>query len=275
VSTLAGLKGTFGSADGTETDARFYNPSGITTDGINLYVADTSNHLIRQIVIATGSVTTLAGSGSQGSDDHPTGTSADFYNPQGITTDGVNLYVADTNNHTIRKIVIASTTVTTIAGFGEAPGTADNATGTNARFNGPAGITIVGTVLYVADKNNHEIRKIELSGSYPVTTFAGGDATPGFTDSTGLAAEFNQPAGISTNGIDLFVADQVNSAIRRIVISTAVVTTIAGDGTASFVDNTTGDSARFNAPTGIVVNDKTLFVSDTQNYRIRKIVISE
>jgi len=75
----------------------------MTTDGTNLYVGDTNNHLIRQIVISTGVVTTLAGTGSPGS-SNGTGTAASFYEPQGITTDGTNLYVADTSNNLIRKI---------------------------------------------------------------------------------------------------------------------------------------------------------------------------
>ena len=103
VTTLAGTAGDNGSANGTGTSASFYSPFGITTDGTNLYVGDTKNHLIRQIVISTGVVTTVAGTGSQGS-AHGTGTSASFYRPTGITTDGTNLYVADYVNNLIRKI---------------------------------------------------------------------------------------------------------------------------------------------------------------------------
>ena len=100
VTTLAGSSE--GSTDATGTSARFYRPSGITTDGTNLYVADYSNHRIRKIVISTGVVTTLAGSSSGNTD--ATGTSATFNYPIGITTDGTNLYVSDTYNHRIRKI---------------------------------------------------------------------------------------------------------------------------------------------------------------------------
>ena len=103
VTTLAGT-GSSGSANGTGTSASFYNPYGITTDGTNLYVADSGNHLIRKIVISTGAVTTVAGTGSSGSADNSTGTSASFYYPAGITTDGTNLYVGDYSNHLIRKI---------------------------------------------------------------------------------------------------------------------------------------------------------------------------
>ena len=112
VTTLAGSSQ--GSTDATGTSASFNNPHGITTDGTNLYVADESNHRIRKIVIDNGTVTTIAGS-SQGYTD-ATGTSARFYRPRGITTDGTNLYVADMYNHRIRKIVIDNGTVTTIAG---------------------------------------------------------------------------------------------------------------------------------------------------------------
>jgi len=103
VSTLAGQSDN-GSTDATGTSAKFNNPRGITTDGTNLYVVDHSNHRIRKIVISTGAVTTVAGTGSSGSADNTTGTSASFNDPRGITTDGTYLYVADTKNHRIRKI---------------------------------------------------------------------------------------------------------------------------------------------------------------------------
>jgi len=143
VTTLAGT-GSSGSANGTGTSASFNNPYGITTDGTNLYVADYSNHLIRKIVISTGAVTTLAGTGSSGS-ANGTGTSASFQSPEGITTDGTNLYVADTENYEIRHINISTGVVTTVAGTGSS-GSA-NGTGTSASFNYPHGITTDGTNL--------------------------------------------------------------------------------------------------------------------------------
>ena len=102
VTTVAGT-GSTGSANGTGTSASFNKPKKITTDGTNLYVAESNNHLIRKIVISTGAVTTLAGTGSSGS-ANGTGTSASFNRPHGITTDGTNLYVIDQTNHLIRKI---------------------------------------------------------------------------------------------------------------------------------------------------------------------------
>ena len=101
VTTLAGSSS--GNTDATGTSARFNQPMGITTDGTNLYVVDYGNNRIRKIVISTGVVTTLAGGSSSGNTD-ATGTSASFYKPMGITTDGTNLYDADSHNHRIRKI---------------------------------------------------------------------------------------------------------------------------------------------------------------------------
>jgi len=157
VTTVAGT-GSSGSANGTGTSASFYNPIGMTTDGTNLYVGDTNNHLIRQIVISTGVVTTVAGTGSSGS-ANGTGTSASFSLPYGITTDGTNLYVGDGLNHQVRQIVISTGVVTTVAGTGD--NGSSNGTGTAASFYYPLAITTDGTNLYVGEYANHLIRKIE------------------------------------------------------------------------------------------------------------------
>ena len=142
----------------TGTDARFYYPSKITTDGTNLYVAEYLGNRIRKIVIATADVTTLAGSGESATTDG-TGTDAAFKAPFGITTDGTNLYVAEFTGNKIRKIVIATGVVTTLAGSGTANTT--DGTGTDANFYNPSGITTDGTSLYVAGYTSNKIRKIE------------------------------------------------------------------------------------------------------------------
>jgi hypothetical protein len=209
VTTLAGSSQ--GSTDGTGTSASFDEPYGITTDGTNLYVAESGEHKIRKIVISTGVVTTLAGTGSQGNENTAPGTSARFYRPQGITTDGTNLYVSDYSNHRIRKIVIDNGTVTTLAG--SSSGSTDNATGTSASFKKPRGITTDGTNLYVVG-DNHRIRKIVIDNG-TVTTLAG--SSSGFGDNaTGTSASFNNPNGITTDGTNLYVTDWDNHRIRKI-----------------------------------------------------------
>jgi hypothetical protein len=269
VTTLAGTGSTGSTDNSTGTSASFYYPQGITTDGTNLYVADTSNHLIRKIVISTGAVTTLAGTGSSGSTDNSTGTSASFFDPREITTDGTNLYVADTKNNLIRKIVISTGAVTTLAGTGSM-GSA-NGTGTSASFYYPQGITTDGTNLYVAEEGNHLIRKIVISTG--VVTTVAGTGSSGSANGTGTSASFQFPGGITTDGTNLYVGDYMNDLIRQIVISTGVVTTVAGTGSSGSA-NGTGTSASFQNPKGVTTDGTNLYVADMFNHLIRKIVIS-
>jgi hypothetical protein len=136
VTTLAGLAGSRGNADGTGSAARFSSPSDVATDSAdNFYVADFGNQTIRKITPA-GVVTTLAGlAGSMGGADG-TGSAARFHSPEGVVVDGAgNVYVADTENSTIRKITSAGV-VTTLAGLAGSEGSA-NGSGSAARFNWP------------------------------------------------------------------------------------------------------------------------------------------
>ncbi|QEM67228.1 hypothetical protein FO488_02995 [Geobacter sp. FeAm09] len=236
MTTLAGT-GVSGALDGAgTTTARFASPTGITTDGTNLYVTD--DHAIRKIVISTGEVSSLAGSlGTAGwTADTATGTSARFNYPTRLTTDGTNLYVSDVNNYVIRKVVIATGEVTTIAGSHGTSGHADG-NGTSATFSGPEGITTDGTYLYVTDwgrviygnqVEGQTIRRIDLTtGNYTVNTIAGVSGRINVKDASGNLPDsgadeslekvyFYCPAGIITDGTSLFVADGLNYTIRRI-----------------------------------------------------------
>jgi len=272
VTTFAGSAGLTGSTNGTGTAARFSYPYGMTTDGTNLFIADSYNHTIRKIVISTGAATTLAGSaGISGSTD-ATGSTARFSSPEGITTDGINLFIADSYNHTIRKIVISTGAVTTLAGSAGISGSTD-ATGSTARFSSPEGITTDGINLFVADYGNHTIRKIVISTGV-VTTLAGSAGVSGSADGAGSTARFFRPFGITTDGNNLYIADRDNYTIRKLVISTAEVTTIAGSAGLSGSTDGTGTAARFYAPIGITTDGVNLFVADYGNHTIRKIVIS-
>ena len=172
VTTLAGPPaGTTTSGDtdnATASNARFNRPVGMTTDGTNLYVTEEGNNKIRKIVISSGAVTTFAGppagTTTSGDTDNATASNARFYMPYGITTDGTNLYVSDSSNNKIRKIVISSGEVTTLAGPPAGTTTAgdtDSDTASNARFNNPYGITSDGSYIYVGDFSNNKIRRIE------------------------------------------------------------------------------------------------------------------
>ncbi|MDA8169184.1 MAG: hypothetical protein M0Z59_05720 [Nitrospiraceae bacterium] len=268
VTTIAGVAGHAGFADGTGSAALFNTPVGITTDGTNLYVADGRNYVIRKIVIATGEVTTLAGSSGQPGSTDGTGSAARFSYFWGITTDGKNLYVTDTGNCTIRKIVIATGEVTTLAGYAGQAGT-DDGTGTAALFTYPSALTTDGANLYVADYAN-TIRKIVLSTGV-VTTLAGSPGVQGSVDGTGSAAQFYDPEGITTDGKNLYVSDSSNNIIRKVVISTGEVITIAGSAGPEGAVDGSGSAARFAYPMGIITDGKRLFVADNDDYTIRRI----
>jgi DNA-binding beta-propeller fold protein YncE len=282
VTTLAGAAGVNGSTDATGAAARFSNPSDIAIDSTDtyLYVTDSSNHTIRKIEIASGVVTTLAGTaGVYGSTD-ATGAGASFYVPIDVAVDkSGNLYVADLGNNTIRKIEIASGIVTTLAGTAGVRGSTD-ATGAAASFSAPAGIAIdsTDTSLYVVDLGNNTIRKIVIASVF-VTTLAGTAGGAGSTDATGTDARFgNNPYGIAIDTTDtyLYVTDSSNYTIRKIQISSGVVTTLAGTAGVQGSIDATGAAARFYAPAGIAIDstDTYLYVTEVNNNTIRKIEIS-
>ena len=269
VTTFAGQAGLVGSTDGTGAAARLNYSRAITTDGTSLYVADTDNDTVRKIVIASGAVTTLAGQAGLAGSTDGTGAAALFNTPRGITTDGTSLYVADSGNDTVRKIVIASGAVTTLAGTAGTTGSTDG-TGAAALFNTPRGITTDGTSLYVADRSNDTVRKIVIA-SGAVTTLAGTATVTGSTDGTGAAARFNTPYGVTTDGTNLYVADTSNNTVRQIVIASGTVTTLAGTAGIFGSTDATGAAARFNGPQGITTDGTSLYVADSGNDTVRKI----
>ncbi len=272
VTTIAGQKASGGANDGTGSDAGFSFTAGVTTDGTNLYIADTFNHTIRKLDISSSTVTTFAGyAGVPGSADG-IGSVSRFNSPHGITAVGGHLYVADTYNNTIRKISIATGAVSTLAGMAGAAGAADGI-GTGALFSGPFGITTDGDNLYIADIKNNTIRKIAISTG-TVTTLAGKAGEVGTFDGYGASARFNYPSGITTDGTNLFIADSRNNTIRKIIISTAEVCTVAG--TAGITGSTDGQgkTAFFNDPNGITSDGSNLYITDKGNKTVRQIVIS-
>jgi len=211
-----------------------------------------------------GAVTTFAGSGVAGNTNSTNGILATFKSPTGITTDGTNLYVLDSNNQ-IRKIVLASGEVTLL-------GAGALVYGSNITNDG---INIYATVNYSANSgslNFSGISKINIATG--VGTIFAGSSAHGATDSTvGTTASFNNPAGITTNGTNLYVADTGNNKIRQIVISSGAVTTLAGSGVAGSSDSVTGTTATFNSPTYITTDGTNLYVADNTN-SIRTISIA-
>lgn len=209
---------------------------------------------------------TYAGSGTAGN-ANGTGTAAQFNAPAGIAVDvSGNLYVADEQNHQIRKITTGGV-VTVLAGTGTS-GYADGPAA-NAQFSYPTGVAIDGSGnLYVADRLNHRIRKITAAGQ--VSTLAGSGA-PGTLDGTGTAAKFTSPQAIAIDlSGNLYVGqtDYDGMNIRKITPS-GVVTTVAGSNQAGYI-NGAPLTAKFFGPTGIAVTSTgNLYIADQNNHRIR------
>lgn len=280
LSAVAGSTGYAGATNGNGTAATFNGLEGVVVDSSgNLFVADAKNAGIRKITTpaSTAAVTTFAGTlGTTGTTD-ATGTSALFNTPRGMAIDGSNnIYVADAFNQTVRQITSAGV-VTTLAGYAGTTGVV-NGTGTAARFNYPFGVaeaTVGGAAtLFVSDSSNHAIRQIIISTGV-VTTLAGSIGNAGYSDATGTNALFDFPLGIATDGTNVYVADSVNNVIRKIVISSGLVTTLAGNtsGTAGFT-NGTGTAAYFSYPTGLTYGGGNLYVVDQGGTHIRIVAVS-
>ena len=260
----------------------------------NLYVADQGNNTIREIV-PTGTnwvVSTIAGISpdnggpNNGGSNDGTNSAAEFNAPSGICVDSSgNLYVADTYNYNIRKIVPVGTNwvVSTIAGTAPSRGGGSgSANGTNgaAQFSQPYGIAVDGSGnLYVSDQGNSIIRQIVPMGTnWVVSTIAGTapdkGGSQGFVDGTNGAAQFAAPGGIAVGaGGNLYVADAGNSAIRRVTLVGTNWVTVTLGGAPGSVGSTdgTGPDASFTVPYDIAVdNVGNVFVSDEGTSVIRE-----
>ena len=271
VTTLAGVAVASGSVDGTGANARFLQPRGIATDATgNIFVADSGNHTVRKVT-PQGVVTTLAGTAGVSGSVDGSGAAARFSYLAGLRVDANgNLFIADNGNDVVRRVTTAGV-VTTFAGTAPSPGSADQA-GATASFWSPLGIsTDAAGTIYVADYQNHTIRKISVGGA--VTTLAGSPDVAGSADGTGSAARFSYPYDVAVDSDGtVFVADQGNYIIRAITPA-GVVTTLAGSAGMSAVVDGAGSAARFGFPAAVAADGHgNLYVVDGST--IRKVTIA-
>jgi sugar lactone lactonase YvrE len=281
VSTLAGLAGTLGSADGTNDQARFNQPHAVAVDtNGDLFVTDNYNQTIRKItrVGTNWVVSTVAGVAlTKGSDDG-TNSQARFNSPEAIAVDSSGrLYVTDRLNFTVREVSPSGTNwvTSTLAGTASIYGGFVDGPNGDAEFNLPWGIARhSGGNLYVADWGNNAIRRISPVGPDWVTsTVAGFSGARGTNDGPASQAKFYSPNGIAVDASEtLYVTDQYNHTIRKIALvgNSWVVSTVAGlAGQAGSADGT-GTSARFAYPWGIALDGaQGFYVADEVNNTIR------
>ncbi|MCC3159229.1 hypothetical protein LJ737_18450 [Hymenobacter sp. 15J16-1T3B] len=270
VSTLAGTAGQKGFADGSGPAARLFNPVGVALDAQGtLYVADTGNNAIRKIT-PEGVVSTLAGAAGSPSTADGVGPAARFNQPHALAVDAAgNVFVADTYNHTVRRISPAGA-VTTLAGSPKRIGSLDGP-GAAANFRYPYGIAVEASgTLYVADNGNMTVRRIGPDGT--VSTLAGAVRKFGNADGAGPEARFMAPSGVAlaADGT-LYVADAAGMVVRRIGAG-GQVSTLAGDANSPGSADGPAAAARFKSPLGLAVGPGgAVYVADGRNHTVRVI----
>lgn len=289
---IAGYSGDGGLAGKAELNF----PYGFALDGLgDIFIADTKNSVIREVVAATGDIQTVAGTGTPGySGDGGPATSAELSGPYAVAVDASgNIFFADTENSAVRVVntgtqpitiagvVIQPGAIGTVAGNGTActnpsAGCGDGGPATSAELNFPAGISLdASDDIFVADTFNNAVREINASTGV-IQTVAGTIGTRGYSGDNGppTSALLDTPYGLFLDSLgNIFVADTDNSAIREVVAVTSIIQTVAGDGTAGFAgDGAAATSAELDHPIGLAGDSAgNLYIADTENSRIREL----
>jgi streptogramin lyase len=279
ISTVAGTGDPGFAGDGSlATSAKVSAPSALALDGAgNLYFADTGNNVIRRIDGITGIITTVAGTGTQQgyTGDNGPAIAAKLNQPYGLTFDAnQNLYIADTGNNVLRKVVLSSGTITTVAGTGVPAYLGDGGPAVAAQLNTPWGLSFTpdGSI-YIADLNNNVIRRI--SSSNIITTVVG-TGTRGFSGDKGAAstALLNSPAAVTVDVAgNIYVADSGNNRVRKVNISSGIITTIAGTvGDSNAGDGGVSTGASLYGPYALLLDGPgNLYISDMFHNRVKRI----
>ncbi len=292
ISTVAGTynsgTGGYGGDGGLATAAMLDNPVGIALDSSgDLFIADESNNIIREVNATTQKISTVAGTDPGSTSNAPynggysgdggAATAAKLSQPQGIFVSSAgSLFIADTGNSVIREVNGTTGVITTFLGAdGGLVYTNDDGPATDATLSNPDGIVVDSQGdIFIADENFNVIREVNATTG-DMTTIAG-NGTAGYSGNGGQAtdAELNQPAGLALDGSgDLFIADAGNNVIRELNLTTGIITTVAGNGTAgSSGDGGLATDAELNNPTGVAVDSSgNIYIADQDNNEIREV----
>ena len=276
ITTVAGNGSDGFSGDGNAaTNAALSRPQGVAVDkGGNLFIADTYNQRIRKVDV-NGIITTVVGNGSASfSGDGNAATNAALNYPAGVAVDnGGNLFIADSSNHRIRKVDVNGI-IATAAGNGSASFSGDGNAATNAALNYPGGVAVDnGGNLFIADSLIQRIRKVDVNG---IITTVAGNGSAGFSGDGNAAinAALYYPGGVAVdNAGNLFITDSSNNRIRKVDVN-GIISTAAGNGSAGFSGDGNGAAnAALYYPFGVGLdNGGNLFIADTYNHRVRKVM---
>ncbi len=297
IATIAGTfydsqrGGSFSGDGGPATAAYLNDPTSIALDSAgNLYIADTYNEVIREVVAATGDITTVAGTYSgqyQGgySGDGGPATAAKLNNPSGVAVDSSgDLFIADTYNDIIREVSATTKVIKTIGGTDPSgSGSSSNNAGysgdggpaTAAKLNDPQGIFVTSSGdLYFTDTFNSAIR--EINSSTGIISTVAGNGTSGYTGDGGAAtnAELTDPGGLTLDSAgDIFIADTYNSVVREVAAASGNISTLAGGLAFGYTgDGGPASSAELEGPTSVGVDGAgNVYIADTSNNVVREV----
>ena len=254
------------------------NPYNLAVDDSdNIYIADYDNNRIRKVSAATGIISTIAGTGTQGySGDLGLAIFAELNQPRGIVVDAAgNVYICDQANFRVRKIDASTGIITTIVGIGNDGYSGDNGGATLAQISNCHSIAIdPNGDLVIADTWNHCIRKVNSTTGI-ITTIAG-TGNPGYNGDSisSVAAKLFYPTGIAIDRFgNIFITDQENDRIRKLNVADSLIYTVGGIGISGYSgDGGPAVAAKINKPVGLAVDTSgVIYISDSYNYRVRKI----
>ena len=277
ITTVAGTgEEGYGGDGGPAVEARLNFPAGVAVDsGGNLYIGDVENFRIRRVDAATGTITTVAGTGVQGySGDGGPAVEAQLVVPVDMAVDSAgNLYISSGQGRRVRRVDAATSTITTIAGTGEPGSGGDGGPATMATFRDTRDVEVDGAGnIYITDRGGNRVRRVDSSGT--ITTVAGTGGRVGFSGDGGPAVEA-QLFGPECVAVDaagnIYIADSFNHRIRR-VDTAGTITTVVGTGNDFSGEAGPAILARLNRPHGVAVDDSgNLYIADTWNHQIHRV----
>jgi sugar lactone lactonase YvrE len=283
ITTVAGNgNGDYSGDDGPATLASLKKPHAVciyeALAPAYLVIADPSNHRIREVNLATGIITKVAGTLWAGyNGDNRSATSARLYYPFGVHVDpSHNTYIADTYNHRIRKVDGKTGIITTVAGIGSKGFSGDGGPATSARLRYPFNVFLDSTGnIYIVDTYNYRIRKVDAATQ--IITTVVGDGAAKFQGDGGLATDASirksYDVALDSAG-NLFIADTHNHVIRKVEATTGIITTVVGQGASAGFSGDGGlaTDAKLNSPTGVYVDESgNIYAVDTKNDVVRRV----
>ncbi|MCP3135802.1 NHL domain-containing protein [Pyxidicoccus xibeiensis] len=284
-STVGGLKAFAGTGtqgflgDGAAAEnARLNAPTGVAVDDNGIvYIADSGNRRIR--VVDGGDIDTFAGTGHAGNNgDGGAATAARLDAPVAVAVNGTSVYIVDQNQHRVRVVDTNTGNIAAYAGSGTAGFQGDGGGAAAGRLQGPLAITPGSGAVFIADGGNHRVRKV-AAGTLSTVAGDGTNASTGDSNTLALNARLHTPMGTAYDPKHniLFIADSGNHRVRKVELTTGLISLVAGNGTAGFQgDNGLATAARLHTPTDVGFDSETqvLYICDRGNHRIRKVELA-